>query len=363
MTDGQVAEAPLRAVGRARIDDPKTAFSKLNAHILEHGVEAHAESDSRIEYRFGEQAIILSHDPARLIVELEGPSEGAMVFLRQAAAEHFAELVAETGADLVMEWDEGAVERGLPPNFQEIRFQSLQRLAPGMARLTFAVDEIDALQGREIHFRVFIPTSPHREPVWPVLEPSGLLSMPEGEDELDIRYYTVRAVNTDKGTFDMDIVLHGEGAMTRWVDQVKPGARLGIMGPAGGFLPPAADFMLIGGDMTALPALSRMLEEMPDHSCGQAVLCIPEGFSEKPYSRAPDGMTVDVLEGVQGQLELEARIKSVSVPKDAKVSAWFAGEFDQAQAMRKYFKGTLGLKKDGQLSTAYWRRGVAGNED
>lgn len=363
MTDVKGAGEPLRAVGRARIDNPETAFSKLNAHILEHGVEAHAEDDARVEYRFGEQAITLSYDPARLIVELEGPSEGAMVFLRQAAAEHFAELVAETGADLFIEWDEGQLDRGLPPNFQEISFQSLRRLAPGMARLTFAASDIGALRGREIHFRVFIPKSPDRDPVWPVLEPSGLLTMPEGEDGLDIRYYTVRTVNADNGTFDMDIVLHGDGAMTRWVDRIRPGARLGIMGPAGGFLPPAADFMLIGGDMTALPALARMLEEMPDDRCGHAVLCVPEKFSGRPYAHAPKGMTVELLEGMAGQGELEARVKAVAVPDGAKVSAWFAGEFDQAQNLRKYFKGVLGLKKDSQLSAAYWRRGIAGNDD
>src|SRR5699024_7060168 len=118
-----------------------------------------------------------------------------------------------------------------------------------------------ASPGPADHVKVFFP-----DPVTGVLNAprlvDGMLERPAGE--VIARDYT--PLVNDAGELELDFVLHGdEGPATIWAAQVTVGAQIVVAGPRGSTLAPrGADWYVIGGDETALPAISRWLDILPD---------------------------------------------------------------------------------------------------
>lgn len=83
-----------------------------------------------------------------------------------------------------------------------------------------------------------------------------------------------------------------------------------------------------------LPALARILENLPTDAVGH-VMIETAGLESRVSINHPDD------------------VKLEWVDKDnTPLYGWFAGEFSQAQTMRKHFKSFLDKKQ--QLSVAYW---------
>ena len=85
------------------------------------------------------------------------------------------------------------------------------------------------------------------------------------------RRYSVRAWDAAERRLTLDFVVHGDvGYAGRWASQASPGDRLQILGPSGGYAPdPDADWHLMVGDESALPAIAASLERVP---AGRTVL-------------------------------------------------------------------------------------------
>src|SRR3954447_15289137 len=79
------------------------------------------------------------------------------------------------------------------------------------------------------------------------------------------RTYTVRAWDAAAGELTLDFVWHGdEGLAGPWAAAAQPGDRISFFGPGGGYAtPPAADWHLLAGDESALPAIGAALDRLP----------------------------------------------------------------------------------------------------
>lgn len=79
------------------------------------------------------------------------------------------------------------------------------------------------------------------------------------------RRYTVRSWDPDTRVLTIDFVVHGDdGIAGRWAQAAQPGNRLQILGPSGAYAPdPDADWHLMVGDESALPAIAASLEQVP----------------------------------------------------------------------------------------------------
>src|SRR2546429_3762223 len=79
------------------------------------------------------------------------------------------------------------------------------------------------------------------------------------------RTYTVRSHDPAAGELAIDFVYHGdEGLAGPWAAAARPGDTLSLAGPGGAYAPdPAADWHLLVGDESALPAIGAALEAMP----------------------------------------------------------------------------------------------------
>ncbi|MGO2112821.1 MAG: siderophore-interacting protein, partial [Pseudoclavibacter sp.] len=88
------------------------------------------------------------------------------------------------------------------------------------------------------------------------------------------RTYTVRSVDAEAGTLQIDFVVHGdEGVAGPWAAAAGPGDRLCFGGPGGMFEPdPAADWHLFAGDESAVPAIAAALEAMAPDASGLVII-------------------------------------------------------------------------------------------
>ena len=84
----------------------------------------------------------------------------------------------------------------------------------------------------------------------------------QGNQEPVRRDYTPRHHDAARRELTLEFVLHGEGPAAAWAAQAAPGQQVSIGGPRGSLIIPLDyDWHLLVGDETALPAITRRLEE------------------------------------------------------------------------------------------------------
>ncbi|RKT55494.1 siderophore-interacting protein [Saccharothrix australiensis] len=206
-------------------------------------------------------------------------------------------------------------------------------------------------------------------------EPDGTLRLPEQDGDMlrwprpspTSREYTVRRYDPATGELDIDIALHDGGLGADWARAVEPGAVAHVAGPPGGLIVPHHyDRYLLAGDLTALPAIARWLEELPRTARGWAFIEVADAAEEIPLS-APEHVEVrwlhrgDAPPGT-GDLLADA-VRAVSVPEGERVYVWVAGEAGAIKPLRRWVRDELRLAKDDHDITGYWKRGVADFDD
>ncbi|MFI5564188.1 siderophore-interacting protein [Amycolatopsis japonica] len=181
------------------------------------------------------------------------------------------------------------------------------------------------------------------------------------------REYTVRRYDPASGELDLDVALHEGGLGSGWAEKVTPGTPVHVAGPPGGLIVPHTyDRYLLAGDVTALPAIARWLEELPRTAAGWAFIEVTDASEEIELS-APEDVEVhwlhrgDVAPGVSDVLA--RAVRTIEVPAGERLYAWVAGEAGQIKPLRRWLKNDLGLGKDDHDVTGYWKRGVADFDD
>jgi NADPH-dependent ferric siderophore reductase len=118
------------------------------------------------------------------------------------------------------------------------------------------------------------------------------------------RRYTIRQARIDSGEIDLDVLLHGAGPGSAWGADAAPGDPVEFVGPRGKLVLTAADWHLLVGDESALPAIAAICEALPTDEPAIAVIEVRDSADELPVpgalvrwvhrERAPAG-TSDLL--------------------------------------------------------------------
>ncbi|WP_206473143.1 siderophore-interacting protein [Dietzia sp. KRD202] len=202
-----------------------------------------------------------------------------------------------------------------------------------------------------------LPDPDTGEVTLPVPAPGGGLGHPPGGAAL-VREYTVRSLRD--GALCVDLVRHASGASVRWLESVRPGNELTIVGPRVSRALPAADRMLAVGDATALPALARLIEERPPKLALDVLAAVPDP-SALPRTVLPavspadaDRVRVRVVAAAPGSAyELIDALAAAEFPTGF---AWVAGESGMVTAVRRHLLAR-GQEADRVQFTGYWRLG------
>lgn len=182
----------------------------------------------------------------------------------------------------------------------------------------------------------------------------------DSDDKPLIRTYTVRRFNSKTRELDVDFVLHDiDGPAADWAKRCEPGDTIRFMGPGPKKLVnDEADWHLLAGDMSALPAISANIEYMQATARGYAVLEIIDEHDRQEIN-APEGLdihwVVNPNPGAANTILFDA-VQSLEW-LDGTPSAWVAGEFAQSIAIRKYLIEERGLKRDRLYASSYWQIG------
>jgi NADPH-dependent ferric siderophore reductase len=189
----------------------------------------------------------------------------------------------------------------------------------------------------------------------------GRIVWPDGAHGVSLRSYTARRQDPAAAQVEIDFVLHGDGPAAAWASVAAPGALLGVAGAGSLGDRPAAQ-LLLAGDETALPAISRILAAAPATARGIALLEVAGAAEEQPLP-GPDGVTVRWLhrgETPPGETTLLAdAVAGIDGPEGDDVFAWVAAESAAVRAIRADLRGRWGLGRAQHHAIGYWRRGRA----
>jgi len=208
---------------------------------------------------------------------------------------------------------------------------------------------------------LLVPRVGDPEPRWPQVARDGRIVWPDGAHGVALRSYTARRQDTAAGEVEIDFVLHGDGPAAAWAGAAAPGARLGVAGGASLGERPAGR-LLLAGDETAVPAITRILAEAAPDVAGLALLEVADPAEEQPLP-APAGVAVRWLHrNGTGPGESSLLVDAVAAlePFDsADVFAWVGAESAAVRTIRADLRGRWGLGRAQHHAIGYWRRGRA----
>ncbi len=190
------------------------------------------------------------------------------------------------------------------------------------------------------------------------------------EKRPSVRTMTVRRVSLATRQIEVDIVVHGEhGVAGPWAAAAQRGQPVYLMGPGGAYTPdPAADWHLLAGDESALPAIAAALEALPVNAVGKAFIEVAGPENEVPLT-APDSVEVHwVYRGGRADLVPEDRAGDFAPLIEAVTTTpWLPGQahvfiHGEAQTvmhnLRPYIRNERGVDARWASSiSGYWRRG------
>lgn len=329
------------------VDDPQAYVDFWLSEFEDHGYDYTHPSPWRLELStpYGVGSMVL--DGGVVTVALQCPTMDVLFDVRAAVGHHLVEFDPRL-ADVV--WSGANAQGELPPNFKLARVVSCEPLGASYFRMAVQGDDMARFGHTGLHFRVVRQKNPGRAPVWPVMGPKGTAEWPEADDELLDKVYTTRYFDAATGTLTFDIFHHDGGFTCEWAKTNPVGQIVGIMGPGGGWFP-EADNLLIAGDETAVPAIARILEQLPRSAQGQAIILVGGPKDVQPIE-APAGYRVTWLFRQAGD-DLVAATKAASGADFA--SRWFAAHQDEARAMRAFWKDEQKLNRRAFMSVAYWQ--------
>ncbi|KUH39127.1 FAD-binding protein [Streptomyces kanasensis] len=173
------------------------------------------------------------------------------------------------------------------------------------------------------------------------------------------RTYTVRTWDAGLRELTVDFVVHGdEGLAGPWAARARVGETVRFLGPGGAYAPdPEADWHLLAGDESALPAITAALERLPDGAVAHAFVEVEEPDDELKIT-APAGVEVRWLprRGRPVGEPLVEAVRGLAFPEGT-VHAFVHGEAGAVKELRRHLRTERGIPLDRLSISGYWRLG------
>ena len=189
-----------------------------------------------------------------------------------------------------------------------------------------------------------------------------MIPEPEGVGRRD---YTIRAIDRAKGTISMDFFLHGDSPAPNWARNAQPGDTIEARGPRGSTVfRPQADWHLMSGDETCIPAIAHILETMPAGTKAIVYIEVADSSDEIAIETQAD-VTIhwvyrgDVPPG-PSEIMLTA-IRGAGLPS-GNGHAYVIGETSNVRRQRHALL-EMGFTREQISSEGYWRPGRIGGHD
>mgnify|MGYP003576357805 CR=1 FL=1 len=222
---------------------------------------------------------------------------------------------------------------------RELEVARVEPLGPGFVAVTFAGEELADFVSDSFDDHVKF-----------MLEDTG------GEPVR--RDYTPRRFDRERRELTIEFALHGHGAASEWARHARPGQRALVGGPRGSFVVPVDyDWHLLVGDATALPAISRRLEELPAGSV--AIVIVQADPGDRRVLHLPGRVQV---QWVDNDAELLQAARALELPP-GEGYAWAGGEASVMAALRRILAEEKRHPREAMRVAAYWKRGASAHHE
>ncbi|MFE7130884.1 SIP domain-containing protein [Streptomyces sp. NPDC057638] len=255
-----------------------------------------------------------------------------------------------------------------PIVLRELTVLRAENITPGMRRITLGGDQLRAFtrdgfdlpalrtDGFDDHVKFFfadedghlvLPRQNVSSLDWPV---DG---RPVAKDYTPVRF------DPGAGEIDFDFVRHEGGVASSWAETTNPGDAAWIAGPKMSHShPEGADWLLIAGDETALPAIGRWLAEMPASTRARVLIEIGDDSHRQPLPTRADADIVWLSRdgAPAGSTDLLERAVRDMEWLPGTVYAWVAGEALTLKGIRRHLITERQVPREHTHITGYWRR-------
>ncbi|MCP2333909.1 MULTISPECIES: siderophore-interacting protein [Actinoalloteichus] len=235
---------------------------------------------------------------------------------------------------------------------------AVDRVGPRVVRVTFGGPELagfGSVGTPDEWFRLVVPsTAAHGgDP-----EPAG--GAPAYRAEEFGRWYTVRRWDAETALLTVDLVLHGRGVAAAWAGSAAVGDVAWVGQPRGSYVPPPPGVpVVLAGDLTSLPALTRIVSSLPEATPTRVVVEVGGAADEQPLD-GPADLEVRWLRnprfGRAGSLlpaALREHLPAGFDPRSCRY--WMAGEATAARLVRHHLRHELRVPDGQHHAVGYWR--------
>jgi NADPH-dependent ferric siderophore reductase len=158
----------------------------------------------------------------------------------------------------------------------------------------------------------------------------------------------------------IDFVVHGDsGIAGPWARDARPGDEVLLLGPGGGYRPdPAADWHLLVGDESALPAIAVALEALRDDAVVRVFVEVDGPDDEIPVMLPAAGQLTWVhRSGDQVGSRLVDAVTALQFPP-GDLHAFVHGEAGFVKRLRRLLVVERAVPRERLSLSGYWRLGT-----
>ena len=251
-----------------------------------------------------------------------------------------------------------------PTRIRSVQVQSWQDLSPHLRRIVFYSAELAdyPFVCHGAPFKLLLPQAGQSVFRQPDSFEGGRPRWNNPQHKPLARTYTVRGHDAQACTLTVDFVLHGDnGPASAFAGQVAVGQTVGITAPKSGRrMPEKAAHYLLAGDLTALPAMASMLEQMPPDATGNVLLLVPDAADIPADLQRPPGMRLHTFAGAaERHADVAAVAAQCRPPHVDDCYVWFAAEADLIARLRQLARQQWQLPAAQCYAVPYWRDGEA----
>jgi NADPH-dependent ferric siderophore reductase len=249
-----------------------------------------------------------------------------------------------------------------PPTFRPITVRSIEALSPHMMRMIFTGTELDRLRADDpaASVRLLLPSPGVNDLVMPTWNGNEFL-LPDGSRPI-IRTFTPYRVDPASRELELWVVAHAGGVSSEWAATASVDDEAAVSGPGRGYaIDRDAPAFLLGGDESAIPAVSQLLIALPDATPVQVHIEVAHPQARLPLPEHA-GATVtwhDLPPGGRSGDALFDAVLAADIDPGARI--WVAGEAAAVQRIRKHLFDDRSFPRTQTAVRGYWKHGRGGD--
>ncbi|TSD46005.1 siderophore-interacting protein [Rhodococcus sp. KBS0724] len=243
--------------------------------------------------------------------------------------------------------------------FGEVLFK--EYVTPGMVRIVFGGEGLTTFRTTGIgdeYLRLHFPVPATGKFVLPEEDPDAPRGWryPEGQEASPCQPYTVRRFDSETSRMTVDFVVHDGGIASDWAQGAAIGDALAIGESRGLYEPPAdACWQVFVADATGLPALGRLIEQLPAGVSAKAIVEVVDESHRQHIESAADVEFIWLVGSGNGiaPSKLPDAVRALKLPTEPGY-VWVAGESTMLRDIRKYLRHELKLPAQQYKVIGYW---------